>query len=257
MPGPAWPGLRRPPPARVPSAWWWARATTAATAWWPHGCCVRTAIVVRVLAIAPTDELRGDPATNLERLPGDPPEAWDPAALEGAGVVVDALLGTGFEGEPREPVAGAIAAINAQPAPVVACDVPSGVNATTGEVEGEAVRAAVTATFHGAEGRALGGAREGPRRRGGGGGHRRAAGRPRAGAGGPRVRAGAGAVSPPRRGMARSSTRAWWWWPAARPGSPALPPWSRSRRSAPAPATCRWRCPHRCSRWWSCACSSR
>ncbi len=107
--------------------------------------------VVRVLSIAPTDELRGDAATNLERLPGDPPETWDPAGLDGAGVVVDALLGTGFEGEPREPVAGAIAAINAQPAPVVACDVPSGVNAGTGEVEGEAVRAAVTATFHGAK----------------------------------------------------------------------------------------------------------
>ena len=105
--------------------------------------------VVRVLAIAPTEELRGDAATNLERLPGAPPEAWDPAALEGAGVVVDALLGTGFEGEPREPVAGAIAAINAQAAPVVACDLPSGVNATTGEVEAEAVRATVTATFHG------------------------------------------------------------------------------------------------------------
>ena len=55
-------------------------------------------------------------------------------------MVVDALLGTGFEGAPREPVAGAIAAINAQAAPVVACDVPSGVNASTGEVEGEAVR---------------------------------------------------------------------------------------------------------------------
>jgi hydroxyethylthiazole kinase-like uncharacterized protein yjeF len=64
---------------------------------------------------------------------------------------VDALLGTGFEGSPREPVAGAIAAINAQDAPVVACDVPSGVNASTGEVEGEAVRAAATATFHGSK----------------------------------------------------------------------------------------------------------
>ena len=63
--------------------------------------------------------------------------------------VVDALLGTGFEGSPREPLASAIAAINAQDAPVVACDVPSGVNASTGEVEGEAVRAAATATFHG------------------------------------------------------------------------------------------------------------
>src|SRR3712207_2199954 len=59
------------------------------------------------------------------------------------------LLGTGFEGSPREPVAGAIAAINAAEAAVVACDVPSGVNASTGEIEGEAVPARTTASFHG------------------------------------------------------------------------------------------------------------
>jgi hydroxyethylthiazole kinase-like uncharacterized protein yjeF len=79
----------------------------------------------------------------------DGTEPFDPEALSGSGCVVDALLGTGFEGEPREPVASAIWAINRQDAPVVACDVPSGVNASTGEVEGEAVRAVATATFHG------------------------------------------------------------------------------------------------------------
>ncbi|TML38019.1 MAG: NAD(P)H-hydrate dehydratase [Actinobacteria bacterium] len=55
------------------------------------------------------------------------------------------------EGSPREPIAGAIGAINAQDAPVVACDVPSGVNASTGEIEGDAVRAEATATFHGSK----------------------------------------------------------------------------------------------------------
>jgi NAD(P)H-hydrate epimerase len=80
--------------------------------------------------------------------------------LVGSSVIVDAMLGTGFEGEPREPIAGAIRAINAArsaggavhdaSAPiVVACDVPSGVNASNGEVAGEAVEAGVTATFHG------------------------------------------------------------------------------------------------------------
>src|SRR3954447_14316129 len=62
------------------------------------------------------------------------------------------MLGTGFEGEPREPVSGAIRAINeagASAAVVVACDVPSGVNASTGEVIGAAVEADVTASFHG------------------------------------------------------------------------------------------------------------
>ena len=103
---------------------------------------------VDVLAAAPLDELRGDAQANLERLPGAAPEAFEPERLDGSGVVVDALLGTGFEGVPREPLAGAIDAQNALDSPVVACDVPSGVNATTGAVEGRAVRARATATFH-------------------------------------------------------------------------------------------------------------
>jgi ADP-dependent NAD(P)H-hydrate dehydratase / NAD(P)H-hydrate epimerase len=81
----------------------------------------------------------------------DGTEPFDPERLAASGAVVDALLGTGFEGEPREPVASAIWAINRQDAPVVACDVPSGVNASTGEVEAHAVRAAATATFHGSK----------------------------------------------------------------------------------------------------------
>jgi hydroxyethylthiazole kinase-like uncharacterized protein yjeF len=81
----------------------------------------------------------------------DGTEPFERERLADSGVVVDALLGTGFEGSPREPVASAIWAINQQGAPVVACDVPSGVNASTGEVEGEAVSAVVTATFHGSK----------------------------------------------------------------------------------------------------------
>jgi hydroxyethylthiazole kinase-like uncharacterized protein yjeF len=81
----------------------------------------------------------------------DGTEPFEREQLAGSGVVVDALLGTGFEGSPREPVASAIWAINQQDAPVVACDVPSGVNASTGEVEGEAVLAIATATFHGSK----------------------------------------------------------------------------------------------------------
>ena len=104
---------------------------------------------VDVLAVADLDDLQGDAKANLDRLPGAPPEPFDAAALEGSGAVVDAMLGTGFSGEPREPIASAIAAVNDQDAPVVACDVPSGVDATTGRIEGRAVRATVTGTFHG------------------------------------------------------------------------------------------------------------
>ncbi|HEX8105876.1 MAG TPA: NAD(P)H-hydrate dehydratase [Solirubrobacteraceae bacterium] len=104
---------------------------------------------VRVLIAGDPDELRGDARANLERLPGDPATRFEgPAQLDGAAGIVDALLGTGFEGEPRDPVRGAIAAIDAAGATVVAADVPSGVNAGTGAIAGEAVRATATATFH-------------------------------------------------------------------------------------------------------------
>jgi hydroxyethylthiazole kinase-like uncharacterized protein yjeF len=69
-------------------------------------------------------------------------------ALAGSGAVVDALLGTGFSGAPRAPLDAAIEAINGAGAPVVAIDVPSGVDASTGEVEGGCVRAVLTVTFH-------------------------------------------------------------------------------------------------------------
>ena len=62
--------------------------------------------------------------------------------LGSPGVVVDALFGTGFSGAPRDDAAGLIEAINALDAPVVAVDVPSGVDASTGEVAGAAVEAA-------------------------------------------------------------------------------------------------------------------
>ena len=61
------------------------------------------------------------------------------AELEGADLVVDALLGTGFSGEVREKEAGIIEQINASAAAVLAVDVPSGVDGSTGEVAGRAV----------------------------------------------------------------------------------------------------------------------
>ncbi len=64
-------------------------------------------------------------------------------------IVIDALLGTGLKGAPREETSALIERINAAGAPVVAVDIPSGVNASTGEVAGTAVRADVTVTMHG------------------------------------------------------------------------------------------------------------
>ncbi len=68
--------------------------------------------------------------------------------VEGADVIVDALFGTGFRGEPRADAAAAIERINAAAAPVVSVDLPSGVDASTGEVAGAVVRADLTVTFH-------------------------------------------------------------------------------------------------------------
>ncbi len=63
-------------------------------------------------------------------------------------VIVDALFGTGFSGEPRPGAAALIDSINASPARVFAVDLPSGVDASTGEVAGAAVQADETVTFH-------------------------------------------------------------------------------------------------------------
>jgi NAD(P)H-hydrate epimerase len=108
---------------------------------------------VDVLILGSADEYKGDARANLERLPGSPPEPFAAAGLAGAGAIVDAILGTGFAGEPREPAAGAIEAINAERdrSVVVACDIPSGVDGSTGVVAGAAVRAHATATFHAAK----------------------------------------------------------------------------------------------------------
>jgi NAD(P)H-hydrate epimerase len=74
-------------------------------------------------------------------------DAW----LDGSGAVIDAIFGTGFKGAPREPAAAAIEAINRCGVPVVACDIASGVDASSGEIEGDAVEADLTVSFHAAK----------------------------------------------------------------------------------------------------------
>jgi NAD(P)H-hydrate epimerase len=69
------------------------------------------------------------------------------ARLSRADVVVDAIFGTGFVGAPEGAWAEAIESVNAAPRPVVAVDIPSGVDGATGEVAGAAVRADLTVTF--------------------------------------------------------------------------------------------------------------
>ncbi len=112
-----------------------------------------TGYEVEALLLWGRDELSPDAAANLARCEAarevDAGGLAD--ALAGSGLVVDAIFGTGFEGAPRPPADAAIAAVNAAGAPVLAVDIASGVNASSGEVEGAAVEADVTVTFHGAK----------------------------------------------------------------------------------------------------------
>lgn len=64
-------------------------------------------------------------------------------------LIVDALLGTGLQGEVREPFSSVIQAINAASCPKLAIDVPSGIDADRGEIMGHAIRANITVTFIG------------------------------------------------------------------------------------------------------------
>jgi NAD(P)H-hydrate epimerase len=86
----------------------------------------------------------------LELFAGATPDDLD-SWLEGSGAVVDSIFGTGFAGQPREPAAAAIDAINRCGAPVVACDIASGVDASTGEAATVAVEADLTVSFHAAK----------------------------------------------------------------------------------------------------------
>jgi NAD(P)H-hydrate epimerase len=109
---------------------------------------------VEVLLLWPREELSEDAAANLSRFAGEVRELGEgegAAALAGSAAVIDAIFGTGFSGAPREPAAAAIEAINGCGAPVVAADIASGVDASTGEVAGVAVEASCTVSFHAAK----------------------------------------------------------------------------------------------------------
>ncbi|MBU0517572.1 NAD(P)H-hydrate dehydratase [bacterium] len=85
-----------------------------------------TAIGGRVLALSPSDSMP------------NPPEA---------DIIIDALLGTGIDGPVRGRIAEMIEWINDRPEPVLAVDIPSGVNGDTGAVEGPAIIADWTVTM--------------------------------------------------------------------------------------------------------------
>ncbi len=114
-------------------------------------------IDVTVFAVAGRDGYKAEALLNLRIIEALGIDVRDglPAADDEADLfpdlVVDAVFGTGFSGAARGPAAEAIALMGRTPAPVVAVDVASGVDASTGEVGGPAVDADLTVTFHAAK----------------------------------------------------------------------------------------------------------
>jgi hydroxyethylthiazole kinase-like uncharacterized protein yjeF len=102
-----------------------------------------------VLAASSPDKLGGDARRAMEEWvsAGGSAHPFAADALSGCDVIVDGLLGIGLAGAPRPEALTVIRAINAAKRPVLALDVPSGVNADTGAVVDAAVRAEVTVTF--------------------------------------------------------------------------------------------------------------
>ena len=107
---------------------------------------------VGVSVLATKDSYERDPKTNFEILRNLNTGFVGPDDLESelgrVDLVVDALLGTGFSGEVRKKEARLIEKINESAVPILAVDVPSGVDGATGEVHGAAVRADVTVCAH-------------------------------------------------------------------------------------------------------------
>jgi ADP-dependent NAD(P)H-hydrate dehydratase / NAD(P)H-hydrate epimerase len=108
---------------------------------------------VKVYLLGDADGLSADAAANYQRFREEIAEVerCDPSRLAeeltGSDLVIDAIFGTGFRGAAEGDFAAAIAAMNASSTPVLAIDIPSGVDAETGAVAGPAVLAVRTVTF--------------------------------------------------------------------------------------------------------------
>ncbi|MGD0622612.1 MAG: NAD(P)H-hydrate dehydratase [Thermacetogeniaceae bacterium] len=111
---------------------------------------------VEVLLTAAPDSYGGDAAVNLKIVSATGIAHWVfdadgfdrlAGALDRADLIVDALFGTGFRGMPEEPMATLIRMVNAVGKPVLAVDLPSGMEADTGVVAGACIRADLTVTL--------------------------------------------------------------------------------------------------------------
>jgi len=112
--------------------------------------------VVTVLLVVPPESLRGDPAAHLatlrqRRVRVEVASALDDAVLSGllreSDLLIDAIFGTGFRGPAAGEPARVIEAANRSGVPILAVDVPSGIDAATGGAQGPCVHAVATVTM--------------------------------------------------------------------------------------------------------------
>jgi NAD(P)H-hydrate epimerase len=111
---------------------------------------------VEILLTAALDSYSGDAAANLKIIAAIGVPHWVfeaddldrlAGALNWADLIVDALFGTGFRGMPQELLASLIGMVNASGKPVLAVDLPSGMDADSGAVAGACIAAALTVTL--------------------------------------------------------------------------------------------------------------
>jgi len=108
-------------------------------------------IVVSVVALTPPDKLKGDAATAYGDFVADGGGVvpWDGAPDPHVDLIVDALLGSGLMRDVEGQLADVVDAINAHASPVLAIDIPSGLDGDSGAIRGTVVRADLTVTFVG------------------------------------------------------------------------------------------------------------
>src|SRR6516162_2366848 len=101
---------------------------------------------MKILLVGDREKLTGDAAAAANRWNG-PVAVATPDGLAGADIIVDALFGAGLDRPVNGLARQMIEAVNNQGAPVIAVDLPSGINGTSGAVMGAAIKAAQTVTF--------------------------------------------------------------------------------------------------------------
>jgi len=120
---------------------------------------INRGIQVSVVVCGDRNKIKGDAKINLDILErmGRPVELLDPSDEDitgkierfsaGAGLIVDSLFGTGLRGQLSDEYVRLIESINACNSPVLAVDIPSGLDCDAGEPLGGAIRAAWTVSF--------------------------------------------------------------------------------------------------------------